>query len=360
MYKYLSRRILLVLAASSMLSPLLKADSYSDGVLTIDRVLVGSDVYNQVKVTVKDLIENNGGLAQGNFDIYDGETGYITIPRVEVGNILYTNLVVSLSQAISYESFNAVTSLPSKLATLNSLVLRDCIDNQNTDVFNGLELRHLIVTPAAWGCNITEDSTQNPTYSGDSAVRFELRPGDCSPSVGGYDDCANDRNRIELFEPYPGESDLGKVVVYGHKFFLPKQDFYPSGLPITIFSQIASDNEDVWLPLIYLHTDDGKNLKIRIHKGWTYNFNDYTISNDLFDTWHDIRYELTGGLSESNSIKVFLNGELVVDVNRATFEDDSGFFGIKLGIYQAFLSRSSSIPSTVVVYHDEIYKSTSD
>ena len=360
MYIKMTRRVLLVIAVSSMLSPLLKADSYNDGVLTIDRVLVGSDVYKEVKVTVKDLIQNNGGLAKANFDTYDGETGLLTIPRVEVGNEVYTNLVFSLGQAISYESMTSASTLPTSLAVLNYFVPRDCIENQNSDVLNGLELRHLIEAPATWGCNITDDPTQNPTYSGDSAVRFELRPGDCSPSFNGYDDCANDRSRIELYEPYPGEPDVGKVVVYGHKFFLPKQDFYPEGLPITIFSQISSDNDVTWLPLIYLHTDDGRNLKIRIHKGWTFNFDDYTISNDLFDTWHDIRYELTGGLSESNSIKVFLNDELVVDVNRATFEDDSGFFGIKLGLYQAFLSQSSSTPSSVVVYHDEIYKKTSE
>jgi hypothetical protein len=79
-------------------------------------------------------------------------------------------------------------------------------------------------------------------------------------------------------------------------------------------------------------------------------------SNQLFDTWHDIRYELTGGLAESNTIKVFLNNVQVVNVNRAAFDDESGFFSLKVGIYQAFLSRSSSTPSSVVVYHDEIYK----
>lgn len=360
MYKKLTRRVLLVIALISMVNPLSKADSYSDGVLSIDRVLVGSDIYHEVKVTVKDLIENNGGLAEANFDTYDGETGLLTIPRVEVGNEVYTNLVISLGQAISYESVSAVTTLPSKLAVLNSFVPRDCIENQNSDVLNGLELRHLIEAPAAWGCNITDDPTQNPTYSGDSAVRFELKPGDCSPSFNGYDDCANDRSRIELYEPPTGKSDVNRTVTYGHKFFVPKQDFYPEGLPITIFSQVDSDNEEKFLPLLYLHTDDGENLKIRIHDDWTYTGTDYTVSNQLFDTWHDIRYELTGGLAESNTIKVFLNEVQVVNVNRATFDDNSGFFSLKLGIYQAFLSRSSSTPSTVVVYHDEIYKRTSD
>lgn len=361
MHKYFTSRILLVLTLSSMVSPLSRADSYSNGILSIDKVLVGSDIYNEVKVTVKELIENNGGLAEANFDTYDGETGLLTIPRVEVGNEVYTNLVISLGQAISYESVNTASTLPTSLAKLSSFTPTDCVENQNSDIILGLELKYLVENPQFWGCNITDDPTQNPTYSGDSALRFELRPNDCSVHIGGtYDDCANDRNRVELYEPYPGEPDLGKKVVYGHKFFLPKQDFYPEGLPITIFSQISSDNEVTWLPLIYLHTDDGRNLKIRIHEGWTYNFKDYTISNNLFDTWHDLRYELTGGLSESNSIKVFLNDELVVDVNRATFEDASGFFGLKLGIYQAFLSQSSSTPSTVVVYHDEIYKSTSE
>ena len=106
MHKYLTRRILLVLIVSSMVSPFLRADSYRDGVLTIDRVLVGSDVYKEVKVTVKDLIQNNGGLADANFDNNDGETGLLTIPRVELGNEVYTNLVISLGQAIIYKSMN--------------------------------------------------------------------------------------------------------------------------------------------------------------------------------------------------------------------------------------------------------------
>jgi hypothetical protein len=360
MYRYLSKRILLILTASSMASPLLNADSYSDGVLSIDRVLVGSDIYNEVKVTVKDLIENNGGLAGANFDLYDLETGLLTIPRVEVGNEIYTNLKISLGQAISYESVSPIASLPSKLAVLNSFEPRDCIQNQNSDVLNGLELKHLIAAPAVWGCNITDEPTLNPTYSGNSAVRFELKPGDCSLSFNGYDDCANDRSRIELYEPSTGESDVNRTVTYGHKFFVPKQDFYPEGLPITIFAQVDSDNREKFLPLLYLHTDDGENLKIRVHDNWTYTGTDYTISNQLFDTWHEIRYELTGGLSESNTIKVFLNEELVVNVSRATFDDESGFFSLKLGIYQAFLSRSSSIPTSVVVYNDEIYKSTTD
>ena len=55
---WLNRKILLVLTLSSMVSPLSRADSYSNGILSIDRVLVDSDVYNEVKITVKDLIEN--------------------------------------------------------------------------------------------------------------------------------------------------------------------------------------------------------------------------------------------------------------------------------------------------------------
>ena len=137
MYKKITRRVLLVIAVSSMLSPLLKADSYSDGVLTIDRVLVGSDVYKEVKVTVKDLIQNNGGLAEANFDTYDGETGLLTIPRVEVGNEVYTNLVISLGQAISYESVNSASTLPTSLANLSMFTPTDCVENQSADVIEG-------------------------------------------------------------------------------------------------------------------------------------------------------------------------------------------------------------------------------
>ena len=332
------------------------ADTFDNGILSIDKVLVDDDIYSNVKVTISELIQNNGGIARANFDTYDGSTGHLTIPRVEVGNEIYTNLVVSLDQALSFESVTSSRSLPTKTAVLDTYTSKDCIDNLSDDIIVGFELKHMMATVTDWGCNITNDSTKNPTASGESALRFELRPDDCTTHIGGYNDCTNDRNRFEVYEPYPGEADVGKTVTYGHKFFLPKQDFYPYGLPITIFSQVASQGNNLH-PLLYLHTDDGRNLKIRIHQGWTFSFIDYTISDNLFDTWHDIRYELTGGIDNNNTIKVYLSNELVVDVKRNTFRDSSGFFELKLGIYQAFLSRSSSIPTSLVVYHDEIYKS---
>ena len=227
MYKYLTRRILLALAVSSMVSPLLKADSYSDGVLSIDRVLVGSDIYHEVKVTVKDLIENNGGLAEANFDTYDGETGLLTIPRVEVGNDVYSNLVISLGQAISYESVSAVTTLPTTLADFTAdIEHNNCHGLVDPDLTNtNFGVTHPIGSNE-WSCDVVTDKTKHPIKSGEKSFRFELRPDECSRN-NGFDDCINDRSRTELTSSVPKGANFDQsLLIVEYDIFIPSQTKY--------------------------------------------------------------------------------------------------------------------------------------
>jgi len=232
-----------------------------------------------------------------------------------------------------------------------------CVDGLADYEVDGIELKPNNPDANEWNCNVVNDALNNPTRTGKQTLRFELRDGDCSISFSGYDDCENDRSRVELYETWPGSSDVGKTVRYSHSLFIPYQpDFYTEGLPISIFAQVASDNDIEFTQLLYLHTTDGKNLMIRFHEGWTFTGDDLVISTDLYDVWHDISYELSGGFSDDNYIRVYLNGELVAEKIRQTFADDTGFFTLKVGIYDPFVSRVTEEIMPKFLFHDAISK----
>lgn len=54
-----------------------------------------------------------------------------------------------------------------------------------------------------------------------SVERFEVRPGDCSQGKGGWNDCANDRERSELSE-VARNADQGNEFWYGWSLYVPE------------------------------------------------------------------------------------------------------------------------------------------
>ena len=247
--------------------------------------------------------------------------------------------------------------LPTISANYSKYEGETCVDGLADYEVDGIELKPNNPDANEWNCNVVNDALNNPTRTGKQTLRFELRDGDCSISFSGYDDCENDRSRVELYETWPGSSDVGKIVRYSHSLFIPYQpDFYTDGLPISIFAQVASDNDTEFTQLLYLHTTDGENLMIRFHEGWTFTGDDFVISTELYDVWHDITYELSGGLSEDNYIRVYLNGQLVAENIRETFADDTGFFTLKVGIYDPFVSRVTEEIMPKFLFHDAISK----
>lgn len=119
-----------------------------------------------------------------------------------------------------------------------------------------MRLRSFVYSIAIWalagcvssgvdGLNGAEvnDTSGNQPYSistssdharvGDTSQRFELRHGDCR----GYD-CDNDRQRIELVQPYQAENtSVGETIWYGWSIYLPEdfQDISPAN---TLMGQV--------------------------------------------------------------------------------------------------------------------------
>ena len=80
--------------------------------------------------------------------------------------------------------------------------------------------------------------------AGDSSQRFEIRHGDCGKEPG-YDDCANDRRRIERVKE--STSWHGKVIWYGFSIFIPEdfQELDPSNTTLTQV-KLVSFRQPLW------------------------------------------------------------------------------------------------------------------
>ena len=97
---------LFTLAALSMLAQSATAsDTYSTstGILSIPKVAVGDTLYSDVKATIGQVI-SVGTSATDTYDTYTASTNRLAIPVVVVGSTTYYNVVVTLASVISVGS----------------------------------------------------------------------------------------------------------------------------------------------------------------------------------------------------------------------------------------------------------------
>ncbi|MEP3784138.1 hypothetical protein [Ascidiaceihabitans sp.] len=93
-----------------------------------------------------------------------------------------------------------------------------------------------IETPLSHGASYQFSMVSRFTRRGELAQRFEIRDGDCG-RANGWDDCANNRGRVERKEhPKNVFSEPGEGVWYGYSVFVPS-DFVSLGRANTHLSQ---------------------------------------------------------------------------------------------------------------------------
>jgi hypothetical protein len=80
-------------------------DIYSDNVLNIPKVLVGSKIYTNVKLTIAKVISVNGGESNQNYDIYDTTNNILKVSNVIVGNSQYSNVTASIDKVLSVDDW---------------------------------------------------------------------------------------------------------------------------------------------------------------------------------------------------------------------------------------------------------------
>lgn len=84
------------------------ADNYDGNGLAIPYVQVGpaGSVYSHVMVNIGTIVRVDGGMPATARDVYDPETAQLTIGTVQVGDIIYTNVVVTVASIISVGGVN--------------------------------------------------------------------------------------------------------------------------------------------------------------------------------------------------------------------------------------------------------------
>lgn len=355
----LKKLILCMISISGVAS----ADTYSDGILSINQVVVNTEVYSDVEVTVDKLIRNDGGLARANFDQFDVGTGNITIPRVYAVNTEYTNLEVSLGNAISYGSVKSRFELPTTLADFTAEIEHnDCHGFVDPDLTNNeLFVTHPVGTNE-WSCDVVTDETKHPIRGGEKSFRFELQPGECSRN-NGFDDCVNDRSRTELTTTAPKDAYFDQsLLIVEYDIFIPSQtNAFAAGLPLTDLGQIylkGSEGEFLSIAHLFVETEADKpsehnpTLILRAHPDLSYNSSVRSvIGTDFYDQWLTIRFEVFGD-TEEGYIKAYVNDELYLDVVCPTLFHKTDKIDAQFGIYRAFLSRVTGKVDPIVVYYD--------
>jgi len=205
----------------------------------------------------------------------------------------------------------------------------------------------------------------NNVYRGQTALRFELRHGDCytaypeNPSRG-WDDCTRDRERTEVRERW--NAPLDTDMWYQLHMFIP-HDYEPM-YPKQIFWQW---HNGLWGPNLYLHLNDNRfhiDILTEVHQTTT----QYTFGDDILTLgrWHEITVNAKWTVTDAGYIRIYINNQLLVDhrgptIDWETYESGIGPF-VKYGIYRSHLFRydEPGLHPTHVLYFDEYRRGYSE
>lgn len=225
------------------------------------------------------------------------------------------------------------------------------------DEYRGGWFATIDIDAVDWAINTQSEITR----LGPTALRFELRDGDCftaqpeNPSSG-WDDCTRDRERTELRERWRPELDT--LTWYTISIFVPKDYTYMH--PKQIIWQWHSNHS----PDVYFQLDrDVFLVDVLTKVGET--TDRYNLGNNLLTPgkWHDLVVRVVWSNSDQGRFTLYVNGNKVLDHLGPTMSNESyankiGPF-VKFGIYRSHLSRwNSELPHpTQILYFDEYRRS---
>lgn len=194
-----------------------------------------------------------------------------------------------------------------------------------------------------------------PVLAGKQSFRIEVRPGDCSASSG-WDDCPNDRSRHEIQER-EGTCD-GEAAIYEANYYVPYQPkFKPRGDNIMFIGQMNTADPDYFGTLIYLEVDNDQNLLLRTHKGFSWDIDRQVVAaRDIFERWINLRYEVYAATDATGYFRVYVDDQLVLSESRPTIPSEQGCLGLRVGIYNAFISEAGEAFESQVIFVDQLRK----
>lgn len=200
---------------------------------------------------------------------------------------------------------------------------------------------------------------------GETAIRFELREGECytakpeAPETG-WDDCTRDRERAELREFW--QAPLDTRVFYGFSVFFP--DDYEPMYPKQMFFQWHGG---VWGPNAYFHMDKNE-FKIDVLTERGTSTSKYNLGSEVLTlgTWHDVVVKANWTIHDTGFLTVYVDGVQVLHHEGPTMDIESYETGIgpnvKFGIYRSHMFRwydnQEGPPPTHIIWFDEYRRST--
>lgn len=228
---------------------------------------------------------------------------------------------------------------------------RDCLASPTPDAYGNITFA--LVHPIGikpYACQ----TVSSPAFDGGESLRVELRPGDCS-SNSGFDDCSNDRGRMELGEIAPPPVP-GSVVTYETRLYIPAQPaLRPRGANMLFLSQVNFASPGVFGTLAYLEMLEDGSLAIRTHQGFSFDVPTFhpALANPA-GQWIAYRVEVGVATDASGFLKVYVNDRLVVNEARATLPAPGANLNFRVGIYNSSNRFALAPYETQVVYYDAI------
>ena len=331
-------------------------DSYENGVLSIPRVVVGDNVYSNVKITVKEILSIKGGKPVADFDIFNASKNQLLIPEVTYAGKKYFNVSIIPDQILAVEKarnrigFNQKLDLGTFDLKIDSGLYLNNIENDNVmfdiiaigdvnmdgydDLLIGI-MRHsskggssvnravkpllLIFNPSTNKYEVNQEFaklTTSHVYPRQGAIvdldgdgRNDIFIGDTGVDGGSYD-CGN-KNSIVL------NKSTGMVNATS---LLPNVNDYSHGLIVNDFNQDKrNDLLIVNMPWI--------NKSICNVAGEVYRNRSYMLSGGTFN-------ELTVQLTTSDSVSLGFTENSTTDaitVGGAIDLNNDGYMDIALG-----------------------------
>ncbi len=182
------------------------------------------------------------------------------------------------------------------------------------------------------GYTVVDDPAGNLAGTAPAArvERFEVRPGDCAAN-GGWDDCANDRERSELAQARADRIAPDTEGWYGWSLYLPVD--HPNVHPTkTVFGQFHQTRSH---PLfMFRQTDAGLILDNQIDK----TRHDLLVPDaDLRGRWHRFEIHARWSRERVGFFHVYVDGVRRADYRGPTMTADEVY--LKYGVYRSFVSR---------------------
>jgi hypothetical protein len=215
------------------------------------------------------------------------------------------------------------------------------------------------------GCLIVKENTNNPAKSNQRSVKITVHPEFCSWDDG-WNDCENDRSRVEF---YDGEGvGSRKGVVYNFSIYIPKEvdisqnDHSKKNHRNAVFlSQLNTTTENHYSSLVMLTWTDSYGLIFQTYDDFNWNISKkIKIPNSTPDSqrdrWINISYEVDVYPNNKGKLIIYADNKMIYERYNHPTIINGGFIKLKLGIYNYLVSQMKGPRTSQYVYYDDIVK----